>query len=47
MVRVDSRIPFNSSGDEGHITVHWIAPKIIDQQLDLPEQYKEFVSIYS
>jgi hypothetical protein len=34
MVRVDSRIPLNSSGGEGHVMFHWIAPKIIDRRPD-------------
>jgi hypothetical protein len=27
---------FNSGSGEGHVTVHWIAPKIMDRRPDLP-----------
>jgi hypothetical protein len=36
MIRLIAESLFNSGSSDGHITVHWIEPKIMDRQPDLP-----------
>jgi hypothetical protein len=39
MVKVDDHIPFlTTAGAMGHTTVHWFAPKIMDQRSDLTQR---------